>query len=144
MSANFLCGLLQFYMNRVFVFVHQCFFHLLGHRAVRIQILVIRHLFRIHLSRSQTIFFNRIFACIPISTHQLIHTTVRTGSHNIMLNQHRFSVFSTNNCCCLITILEIFHFFTSRFFYNSRTIYSLGIHCNQIIDTVSVFIRSPR
>ena len=137
MSAYFFSSFFQFPVNGVFVFLHQRFLHIFRYRTVSIQILVVGHIIGVHLCRSQTIFFNRIFTCKTVGSYQLIHTAVWTGSHDIMLYQHCLPVFRTDNRSRLISVLEIFHFLARCFLNIFRTVYSFRIHRYQILHPVA-------
>ena len=52
MTTYFLGSLFQFFVNRVFVFIHQGFSYISRYGTVRIQIFVIRNIVRVNLRRS--------------------------------------------------------------------------------------------
>ena len=137
MSTYFLGSFFQFFVNRIFVFSHQCFFYIFRYRTVCVQLFVIRQIIRVYLCRSQTVFLNRIFAGIAISSNYLVHTAVGTGSHYIVLYQHCFAVLRTDEGCGLVSVLEVFYFFSGRLFNVCRTVHSFGVHSYESFHTVA-------
>ena len=73
---------------------------------MHVQVLMIGHLVGFDLIGAETVFFKRILVRIPMRTGQLIHATVRTRIHDVMLDMDRLPFFRTDKVHGMVAVLK--------------------------------------
>ena len=136
MSADLLSeGLKLWSQNRVAVFLLILSDFLSSKLFFGVEILDTGSL--LELVAPQAYLLDGILAGVTIRSDQLVHSAVRPGSHDIVLDQNGLPFFSQNQGAGLVTVLEILALPSLSLLDITRAVDGLGLHCHESFETVA-------